>query len=100
MLLGDATIVTQVLSVVKCSGFIGAGHAASVICRSQDASSGRCCGMGLWGMGLFLSSKGNAGTCAVAESSAEAHPCRGGGGGRGRVLVTEGFLGPGEGRRR
>lgn len=42
MLLGAATTVTQVLSVIKCSGFIGAGHKVSVICRRQDASSGKC----------------------------------------------------------
>lgn len=42
MLLGAATTVTQVLSVIKCSGFIGAGHKVSVICRHQDASSGKC----------------------------------------------------------
>lgn len=42
MSLGTATTVTRVLSVVKCSGFICAGHKASVICRCQDASSGKC----------------------------------------------------------
>lgn len=42
MSLGAATTVTQVLSVVKCLGFIHAGHKISVICRCQDASSGKC----------------------------------------------------------
>lgn len=56
--------------------------------------------MGLCGTGLFLSSKGNTETCAVAESSAEAHPPAAGEEvvDRGRILFTEGFLGPGEGR--
>lgn len=42
MLPGAATIVTQILSFVNCSGFIGAGHKVSVIFKCQDASSGRC----------------------------------------------------------
>lgn len=37
-MLGATTIVTQVLSVVKCSGFIGAGQKVSVICKCQDAN--------------------------------------------------------------
>lgn len=51
-------------------------------------------------MRLFLSGYGNSEIYALAVSSAEAHPCQGGGGGRGRILVMEGFLGPGERRRR
>lgn len=42
MSLGASTTVTRVLSVVKCSGFIGTDHKVSVICRCQDASSGKC----------------------------------------------------------
>lgn len=41
MLLGATTTVTQVLSVVKYLGFIGAGHKVSVIRRCQDAPSGK-----------------------------------------------------------
>lgn len=41
MSLGNATIVTQVRSVVKCLGFIGAGHKVAMIFRCQHASSGR-----------------------------------------------------------
>lgn len=33
MSLGAATTVTRVLSVVKCLGFIRAGHKISVICK-------------------------------------------------------------------
>lgn len=51
------------------------------------------------GTGLFLSGKGNTETYALGKSSTEVHPW-GGGDGWGRIFVTEGILGPGEGRRR